>query len=1297
MKRELVGITLAISIALDASAWAGSPVIVTKPVLSRQSGAVSTQAASNKNLLAMAPPAAKTKAHAKPVHANSGGLAALNAGMANYKRGYIGKAIPLFEQATRQAPQNEMAFLWLARSYQKQGKPADLQKAKAAFQTVLSINPNNAEALASLGEMWSWDPAKRNEAIGLLKHAYELHPNDAAVARKLAEALLWQGNAMDALRYASPIANLYRTDKKWMHEYAQMLSATGHADEALQIFNTVLKDEGSRSISLKLDEARALYKSGQTQQAQALYTEISQTVAGTTTAKDADFIQSMASLAFDLGMYNESLKWDQSLPDSAQREKNVQLREARALTRSSRVPEAIEHFNRLYEAGLLTVDERLEFADYLRLLHLPPDALPSPDLMEHLYQEAASQSSDNPEVSLRLARFYAEQDGRFDDAIKAYQQALSSQDLQNRESTQKEFLDFLKSDKTQPAKVEDLFKQMLANTPDDISTKLAYAEYLSWQPSRRIEAMRMYVALAKLDPSNQDVWQGRIEEVLKWHQPSTTLIQLYQDIVNLYPQNKMIWLTVARAYRNDKDYYPEAVETYSKLVKRFPDDSTIKREWLGLLLSDTAHRHSNIAMLKKMTQDDPSDLDVMATYGKLLSYEHQYGPAMNAFETVLSKNPEHREALVGKGYVILWSGRKLEAKEFFQDLRTRYPDDVDIAIGLAATEKLIGRYDEAMKIIQEIKPLMDQQGRHLPESSDANEWQPAYWLVANMQVDQNLYHQPAIYDFSIAPVQTAQPATSHAEPQLVAVASDNAEPVNMLMQPSDQSGQVPSANAQVQSTSTSKQDIHDIQSEIDALSGAVESLKMLQQSSRSQLDQLDKTIRTTRDAVPYEMSLQPHDDATGAAGSSMHGSGGMVGESGMNKEYGEYSALDYDTNPLMSGLGRFRNDDLADLERGLTHDLRPMLRGGFLYSKQDGEATTTRLSSWGFPNQLSLSLTPQIRVRGGIKPTNYFLPNGVSPDSTWGVEYGMGTTIKYWDRLTLDGDLAITHFTQSRSDNLTFQTQAQYDFNDAIRAKVGISRLPQYNSLLSVAGQRPSLGAFSNTLVGQARENSVYGELNTHPFSQNWDWNLGYSWAFVDGSHIAHNYKNQAFTSLGYTWHYAANHQMRLAYEFLYFGYSKNATNGFFDTTAHGFTQPVAKLDPVILANSAYVFGGYFSPSLFMMNAGRLDFRGSLFNKALEYKLGGSLGAQTVSLGHGIREASGTSLSSAFDGNLIWNMTDWLAAYGDVDFLDAGGQFNRWRFGGGLIVRPRVDGLSPLLGGPHSTTKQAALAPTSHK
>ena len=1400
---------MAIGLGLSSSAWAvqsapGNKGVFTPVKLQR----VRFSHLENLQLLAMASSAPmKTASHTvhQPVlvkksavtrsHSHGVQSSALNAGIASYQRGFIAKAIPAFEQAARQNPQSELAFLWLARASQKQGTPADMQRAKQAYQNVLAINPRNLEALTALGEIWSWDPAMRGEAIGLLKRAYAIAPSDARVSKTLAEALLWQGSAIEALQYAAPIADLYRSDHKWMGEYAQMLAAAGHTDEAVKLYSTVLKDDAGRSVYLRMDQARALYKSGNRADVSALFDQIAQSVAGKPVASQPDFMQSMGSLAFDLERYNEALQWDLALPSAYQRHKDIQLREARALTKSGRVPEAIDHYYHLYDGGLLTLDEKLEFAEYLRVLHLPPDSLPAPTLVETLYQDAVRDGSGSPEIQLRLARYYAESPEHFEDAVAAYQQALAGGTLANPEGVKKEFLDFLKSDKTQAVRVEALFKDMLSAAPDDIQTKAAYAEFLSWQKERRVEAMRLYAELDKADPANAETWQARIDEVLKWHTPTTALIPMYQEIVNLFPQDKALWMTVARAYRSDPEYYTEAVQTYSTLVQRFPDDGTIKKEWLGLLLSNVPHRLQNISMLKKMVDANPSDPDVLATYGKLLSYEHQYGPAMEAFEHALRLNATHREALVGKGYVILWSGRKLEAKSYFLALRTQFPDDVDIAIGLAQAEKSNGRYDKAMEIIQEIKPLMDQTQQKVPESSwltpeASPEWDQNLQLVAQWDEGSTAYKRGAVSDFSIlpyaeeAPVAVSPKASARVarasgeqqvhdqasvdqaladqqavaqqihdqhrfdqqeigqvaavqqrpdqqsydqqnleqrildqqkigqhgidqhqlDQQLAAQRGSDQQMIDPLapdfstgklagLEPALTNGQAPidstSPTAMMatmeQATASAatgpSSNYATLQAQIEALSNAANDLKQAQDRSRSELDQLDQTIRITRDAVPAELNLQATAaETTTASNHTTQVAGGSVGESGMNKGYGVYSALDYDTNPLLSGLGRFRNDDLMDLEKGLTNDLRPMIRGGFLLTTQNGNATTTRLSSQGFPNQLSFSLTPQIRLRGGIRPTRYYLPQGKDPSSNLGIEYNMGGTVKYWDRLTLDGDLGITNFRQTDNVNITYQGQAQYAFSDAVRMKLGASRLPQFNSLLTVAGQKPNLGFYQGQVLGQARENSFYGELNTNPFNQNWDWNAGYAWAFVNGSHVPSNTKNQMFTSLGHSWNLGANHKLRLGYEFLYFGYGKNATSGFFDTTTLGLNVPVAKLDPVTAASAKFVYGGYYSPTFFMMNAGRMDVQGSWFNKLLEYKVGGSLGAQTTAMGHKIHTGNGSRISSAVDGNLIFNMTDWLAAYGDVDFLNAGGQFNRWRFGGGLIIRPHIDALSPMFG-----------------
>ncbi len=1253
----------------------------------------------------------------------------LRQGIANYNRGYIAKALPLFQKAAQQAPGNPMAHLWLARAYQKQGGQANMEHAQRAYQQVLSLQPDNVEALSNLGEMWSWNPSRRAEAIILLQRAHDLKPSDAGIARKLADALFWDGRASEALQVAAPIAGLYQKDKKWLSSYAQMLTRSGHADEALDIYQGALATDIETNLGMRLYYADALMKAGQSQKAQAVFEDLSARVEGSPLGQQPDFMMSMAGIAFDLGLYAESVKWDQMLPDAMQRQKDVQLRTARALTRVFRVPEAIERFQRLYEAGLLSADEKLEYADYLRQVNVEEAALPMPGLVEKLYKEALEDAPGNGDVALRLARLYGEDESRFEEAVVAYRHALTLP-LPDEFGAQKEFLDFVKSNKADPARVEQILQEAVAASPDAVLPKAAYAEFLSWQGDRRAEAMRMYVEIAQTDRANAELWESKLEEVLKWHKPTTDLIPVYQEVVNLYPDNKTLWLTVARAYRDNPDYFKEAVETYGTLVQRYPDDGTIKKEWLGVLLANERKRAEIIRMLEKMTRENPADLDIAATYGKLLSYDARYGQAMDVFNNVLSQNPEHREALIGKGYTLLWRGLKYEARDYLQTLRAKYPDDVDIAIALAQAEKLIGRYDEALKIIQQIKPLMNPAVS--PDEAGALYDPHPDFIPVDYRVAEAPMGRRGIYDFSILPYSQPDPpqapavttpppeppATQAALPPMgvqAGPASPRVEAApgqrpalqfnwslgqNARSNPpapvSQQSAASPAepvyntlavqATPSSQPASADSQELARLRREIQALTEAANSVKALQQSSRSQLDKMHQRLQSSRDIVPGELDLQP--ELTVATGSPT-GAGTAPGRMTVGTEdnypvMGTYAAIDYDTNPLLSGLGRFRNDELGDLERNITHDLRPIIRAGYLYSIQDGEPSTSRFANYGFPNQLSFSLTPQVRVRGGVRPTRYYIPSGRAPDPTsnWGTEYGIGATVKYWDRLTLDGDIAVTHFTQTRNSNLTFQAQAEYAFNDYIRAKLGARRLPPFNSLLSVAGQKPENGAYAGDVVGQARENTFYAELDTNPFHPNLDLNLGYEWGFVTGHKLPTNFKNQAFLSAGYTWKYHPNHSVRLGYEFLYFGYSKNATNGYFDLTEAGVVRPLATTNPVVLAHPGYDFGGYFSPRWFILNAGRLDFRGSLFNKFLEYKFGGSLGGQAFGLGHGIDrdEPSDTSLASAFDANIILNFTDWLSGYGNVDFLDAGGQFNRWRFGGGLILRPRIDALSPMFG-----------------
>lgn len=1229
--------------------------------------------------------------------AKSANPPALSQGMTYYNKGYIQQAISAFEEASQRAP-SEQAFLWLARSYAKQGGEENVAKARQAFSQVLAYNPDNVEALTTLGEVYSWDMSTRPESITMLRRAYNLKPSDSSIAKKLALALYWDNQNQEAYQIAQPIAQENVGDPKFLAAYAQILSQSGHPDEALSIYENNLNIQESRDLALLQAYTSALVRGGQRSRAVEVFQSIKPYVVQLAPDQGLEIKRGMASLAFELELYEDAIALDQSLPGDIPNQPQTKIRVARALMRSQRTPEAIDAFYKLYQAGQLSSAEKIEFADYVQSLNLSPENLPQPNLVSVLYQDALRDDPSNVDSALRLAQNYRYQNGHFADSIQYYQQALqaSLNDEAKHEGIQREYLEFLRTNKSDKAAAGQILRDLAQADPTNYELRGSLAEFLSYDTQQRPEAIRMYLALVKEDTVRQDYWKEQLDKVLSWHKPTTDLIPLYQEIVDTFPNDRTIWLSVARAYAENPRYYRESLGLYEQLLAKYPDDVLVKKEWINLLIQDDSRRPETIRIFLARINQHPDDLDVRTALGKLYSYDRKYNHAFDQFDAVLSQKPDHKEALIGKGYTLMWSGRKLEAKDHFIDVTKVYPDDIDVALGLAQANKFLGRYDEAFEVMKNIRDKM-RGGQSGYLEMEATHPLILCWYESVMNSPVLALQRPL--EMAFAPVPEFQEEESlHSPDEAAAPVPDmviespvSPSPVTLppatmmtLVQPVKPTQSVQSAQDQVIQ--------NEVQSDIDSLNAAIESMEMLQKASTNQLNQLQSQLSTSSDRITAQISVQDERRARADAKAE------SMWLYNMAEELAVFSSLSYDTNPLLSGLGRFRNNDLIQMESGLTNDLRPMLRAGYDWTSQSGEETTSRLRSWGFPNQLAISLSPQVRARFGVNPFKYYIPTRVSrnPNSTWSQEYTWGLTAKVTDKLTLDGDMAITNFNQSDTQNITYQANLNYDFNDQWHAKIGSRRYPQFNSLLNIAGLRPGLGAFSGNLVGQARETTAFAELSWTP-NANWDVNAGYEWAFVDGSRIPDNIKNSAYFSPGYTWYYAAKHKVRMGYEFYYMGYDKNTTAGFFDVTNAGGRRPVAGLDPVVRAQDGVDFGGYFSPKWFIQNAGRLDFRGSLFDQFMEYKIGGSLGVQTFGEGHGIRPGNVTAMTASADANLITNFTDWLAMYLYGEYLNAGAIYSRWRFGGGLILRPSIDILSPVFNRSHVPPVQETNAPETQR
>ena len=165
---------------------------------------------------------------------------------------------------------------------------------------------------------------------------------------------------------------------------------------------------------------------------------------------------------------------------------------------------------------------------------------------------------------------------------------------------------------------------------------------------------------------------------------------------------------------------------------------------------------------------------------------------------------------------------------------------------------------------------------------------------------------------------------------------------------------------------------------------------------------------------------------------------------------------------------------------------------------------------------------------------------------------------------------------------------------------------------------------------------------------------------------------------MGYNWQYTKNHAARLAYETLFFGFAKQATNGYYDLSGT-LNGPVSTMLPPTAAIAGTVLGGYFSPSSFFLNDVRLDLRGNFMDRLLEYKAYGSIGIQHFNGGLP-GEKSPTSAAYNVGGQLTANITDSISLYGLADYLSTGGIFDRLRVGGGLIYRPDFHPLMPMFG-----------------
>ena len=1214
----------------------------------------------------------------------------LNQGIGLYQKGRVTEAVTVFKRAVKQQPQAQ-SYLWLGKGLKRQG-PSQYQNAVHAFEQALMYAPGHPEASKELAELYSWRPHTRAKALELYENYLNQYPQDKTASKNMAQLLIWEGRYMEAEPIAERVAPYFRGDKSFLQAYAQMLTYNGRAPEGLQVLEERLgAHRPNSSASVQQLYVAALVKAKRYEQAKSIYQSLLGRLDGRWSSTSPEAVEALSAMAYELKDYPLAVQVDtQLLQNPRANRTEVTRRLARSYAKLGEFDQAFQRMDSLREQGRLNNQGLLEYADLVieGLKQHDPNA--SAAKAEGLLQEAQQQAPEmEAEVGLRMGRLLALGGGdRFDEATHYYLSALKQK---QNPALVKEWIGLLQSAQQQPrVQVIDAFEQTLQVLPKEPKLWEAYADYLSWDEGTRIKALETYAKLGETYPSRVTALTPKLDEVLGWHQAKRRGLPLYQHLANVYPDAMGPILAQARAYWQDKAFKMDARKAdslYQLLLQQNPNNSTLAMEYGQMLgaMSGSGQQGRSLQLLKNLYQSNPSKLPIAVSYANALASAGHYDEAANVFGAIVASHPNSPEAALGKGQNYLWSGNAFAAKRWLSQAHAQFPNNADITLALAEANKAIGAYGEAMKLMEEAAKMPPQEAGSAARAEAGDETmerpiaQPMQHApVRHMAPARHMPEQSMPTDdggWSDEPQAFAPPEGTSAGPQLALTFADEVAPEAYA----EERPTTLAAAAVPGPTPAHSAGFNQALQQLQALEEQTEHTFNTVQQKVDVLQDLTPSQATVNTVLPQQRAL-PTQGRTNGWGEGFD----MSTPSQSTPVAGEgFAQRLWQEDPSLTGApGQNATlDKLTGLQGQLSQLMRPSFRSGFLYSMQKGDRSTNSLRHWAFPTQMSFMLTPQVRVRAGYALRNFSLPKSTlagNVTNTRANQYSGGLTWQLHDRVTFDGDLGITTFGQSDSVNVTYQTRLTAQLHDYVKASVGVRRIPLETSFLSFAGAKYNNGPLAGKLVGQVRENTAFAELNMGPY-KGWDWNLGYGYSWIDGSQTPKNTKNEAFTNLGYTWRFNKDHAARLAYELLYFGYAKNATTGFYDPTRANGSNPVSTLNPVSLANNGTVLGGYYSPDLFLLNDVRLELRGSFAKKFLEYRIGGAIGTQTSRSGLP-GEKTGTRMAYQMNAQLTANVSESFSLYGLVDYINTGGVFDRWRFGGGIIYRPEIKALMPAFG-----------------
>ncbi|MEO0395196.1 MAG: tetratricopeptide repeat protein [Cyanobacteria bacterium P01_A01_bin.137] len=675
-------------------------------------------------------------------------------GYALFEKGWIDPALDKFLQAVQQYPDSVPAQLGLARSYFKLGQDAN---AFAAFRQLTVLEPSNVEALETLGLLGSYRPEWRSVGIEALTTLLEQpeYGQNGEVRSQRALLLFYEGRLGEAVADYD-IALEQTPTLATQVGAAQVFAYGGRSAQSVELFERYV----STGKTLKIYEAQA-YSFALRQEGKAgTAIDVLQPFldANGNAAEQAQLKAELATSYAANRQYERGL----ALLDTIEGQPLMVARALRSMSFYTDAPEvqtrAIAAYETILTSSSLTVGTAREAADalsvysgsrattlatYQQLAAQYPDDI-SLYVQASIWERQLAQISaqelrqrllavtlpENPTQLRYIASSLSKLDPPDTELVPFYQDVLATTSAepflhyrlgqiylqQNKLELAQEQLRLYAGD--DPAVL--LFQAEQARRQDDIDTSIAIYQQLINDPTssnevvtgslqglagiyqgqgRYAEALDLYEEIIALNTGNDTKILGQTSLA---YQGKFISVETAESVLDQ-------WLASHPANENPPELYslvgalpadPARSDLYQSLLVANPGSLVIRQRQIQVLaMSDPDAANEAAAQL---VADNPDAPEVYLLQGQIAQDTGKLTTAERAYETLLERNPEQFDAIVGLAGVRFRQLRYQEARRLYDQAIAIAPDDLNLR---QASISLTVAQDRPLQALEEINAL----------------------------------------------------------------------------------------------------------------------------------------------------------------------------------------------------------------------------------------------------------------------------------------------------------------------------------------------------------------------------------------------------------------------------------------------------------------------------------------------------------------------------------------------------------------------------------------------------------------